>query len=47
MGTEREGGKCERVDTIVVDVVFAFGDVGGDRGAPDLRRFTHGMEAFS
>lgn len=47
MGTEGEAGKCEGVATIVVDVVFALGEVGGERGAPDLRRFTHGSEAFS
>lgn len=47
MGTEREGGRCEEVATVVVDVVFAFRDVGGERGTPDLRRFTHGSEAFS
>ena len=31
----------------MVDIVFAFREVGGDRGAPDLRRFTHGSVAFS
>lgn len=45
--TQGEGEKREGVVTVVVDVVFAFGDVGGERGAPDLRRFTHGSEAFS
>ncbi len=47
MGMEGEGGKSEGEATIVIDVVFAFGDVGGERGAPDLRRFTHGTKAFS
>lgn len=45
-GNWGEGGKGEGVATVVVDIVFAFGDVGAERGAPDLRRFTHGTEAF-
>lgn len=44
----RDGGEDGLTgEPVVVDVVFAFGDVGGERGAPDLRRFTHGSEAFS
>ena len=48
MGMEEEEGETgEGVATVVVDIVFAFREVGGDRGAPDLRRFTHGSVAFS
>ena len=47
MGTDGDGGKCEGVTTVLIDVVFAFGEVGGDRSGPDLRRFAHGSVAFS
>ena len=30
----------------MIDVVFAFGYVGAERRAPELRRFSHGAEAF-
>ena len=39
-------GKGKRETTIVVDVIFTFGNVGCERGASDLRRFTHGTKAF-
>ena len=47
MRTEEEVGTFWGVATVVIDVVFAFGEVGGDRHGPDLRRFTHGNVAFS
>ena len=46
MGTEQEGKPWEGVATVVVDIVFAFREEGGDKSAPDLRRFTHGSAAF-
>ena len=46
MGTE-EGGTFGGIGTVLIDVVFAFGEVGGDRSGPDLRRFSHGSVAFS
>ena len=39
-------GKGEGVATVVVDIVFAFGYVGAESGAPDFRGFTHSTEAF-
>lgn len=47
MGTEDEGGTFGGAATVLIDVVFAFGEVGGDRSRPDLRRFAHGSVAFS
>ena len=47
MRTEEAGGTFWGAATVVINVVFAFGKVGGDRHGPDLRRFTHGNVAFS
>ena len=43
----RRGKTCEGVATVVVDIVFALREVGGDGIGPNIRRFTHGRTAFS
>ena len=47
MGTKEEGETWEGAATVVVDIVLAFRELGGDGNGPNIRRFTHGRTAFS